>query len=193
MSGSQFTIFGSKYTMGSYILFIRISSSFQLAFGRFQKSRLFSIPDGDYLYIGSALGKTGDPLARRLIRHASRSNGKPPHKIQSEIIKLFSKNDAVKSCAFIASEKKLHWHIDYFLEHSEAEITHVLIMRHPEKLEHHLSEFLASIRETSLVAPRLGAQDTRNSSHILRLTDQKKTLEQLGQFIPALTAKLEKQ
>jgi Uri superfamily endonuclease len=179
--------------MGSYILFIRISSSFQLAFGRFQKSRLFSIPDGDYLYIGSALGKTGDPLARRLIRHASRSNGKPPHKIQSEIIKLFSKNDAVKSCAFIASEKKLHWHIDYFLEHSEAEITHVLIMRHPEKLEHHLSEFLASIRETSLVAPRLGAQDTRNSSHILRLTDQKKTLEQLGQFIPALTAKLEKQ
>ncbi len=193
MSGSQFTIFGNKYTMGSYILFIRISSSFQLAFGRFQKSRLFSIPDGDYLYIGSALGKTGDPLARRLIRHASRSNGKPPHKIQSEIIKLFSKNDAVKSCAFIASEKKLHWHIDYFLEHSEAEITHVLIMRHPEKLEHHLSEFLASIRETSLVAPRLGAQDTRNSSHILRLTDQKKTLEQLGQFIPALTAKLEKQ
>ena len=104
MSGSQFTIFGNKYTMGSYILFIRISSSFQLAFGRFQKSRLFSIPDGDYLYIGSALGKTGDPLARRLIRHASRSNGKPPHKIQSEIIKLFSKNDAVKSCAFIASE-----------------------------------------------------------------------------------------
>ncbi len=193
MSGSQFTIFGNKYTMGSYILFIRISSSFQLAFGRFQKSRLFSIPDGDYLYIGSALGKTGDPLARRLIRHASRSNGKPPHKIQSEIIKLFSKNDAVKSCAFIASEKKLHWHIDYFLEHSEAEITHVLIMRHPEKLEHHLSEFLASIRETSLIAPRLGAQDTRNSSHILRLTDQKKTLEQLGQFIPALTAKLEKQ
>ncbi len=193
MSGSQFTIFGNKYTMGSYILFIRISSSFQLAFGRFQKSRLFSIPDGDYLYIGSALGKTGDPLARRLIRHASRSNGKPPHKIQSEIIKLFSKNDAVKSCAFIASEKKLHWHIDYFLEHSEAEITHVLIMRHPEKLEHHLSEFLASIRETSLVALRLGAQDTRNSSHILRLTDQKKTLEQLGQFIPALTAKLEKQ
>ena len=66
-------------------------------------------------------------------------------------------------------------------------------MRHPEKLEQHLSEFLASIRETSLVAPRLGAQDTRNSSHILRLTDQKKTLEQLGQFIPALTAKLEKQ
>ena len=193
MSGSQFSIFGNKYTMGSYLLFIRISSSFQLAFGRFQKSRLFSIPDGDYLYIGSALGKTGDPLARRLIRHASRSNGKPPHKIQSEIIKLFSKNDAVKSCAFIASEKKLHWHIDYFLEHSEAEITHVLIMRHPEKLEHHLSEFLASIRETSLVAPRLGAQDTRNSSHILRLTDQKKTLEQLGQFIPALTAKLEKQ
>ena len=193
MSGSQFTIFGNKYTMGSYILFIRISSSFQLAFGRFQQSRLFSIPEGNYLYIGSALGGKGYPLARRLIRHASRSNGKQPHKIQIEIIKLYSKNDAARKCAVIASEKKLHWHIDYLLEHKEAEITHIVILQHPEKMEPHLSEFLASIRETSLVAPRLGAQDTRNSSHILRITDPQVILEQLGQFIPLLNASLEKQ
>ena len=188
MSGSQFTIFGSKYTMGSYILFIRISSSFQLAFGRFQQSRLFSIPEGNYLYIGSALGRTGDPLARRLIRHASRSSGKQPHNIQAAIIKLFSENDAARNCAFSSTKKKLHWHIDYLLEHRAAEITHIVIVRHPEKMEHHLSAFLESLPETSLLAPRLGAQDTRNSSHILRITDQQRILQQLGQFIPELTA-----
>ena len=193
MSGSQFTIFGSKYTMGSYILFIRISSSFQLAFGRFQQSRIFSIPEGDYLYIGSALGRTGNPLAMRLIRHASRTSGGQPHNIQSAIIKLFSNNDAARNCAFSATKKKLHWHIDYLLEHREAEITHIVILRHPEKMEHHLSEFLASLQETSLVAPRLGAQDTRNSSHILRITDQQRILEQLEQYIPVLTATHEEQ
>ena len=193
MTCSQFTIFGSKYPMGSYILFIRISSSFQLAFGRFQHSRLFTLPVGDYLYIGSALGSRGNPLARRLIRHASRSKGVQPHEIQASLIQFFSENHASLNCTVEPTAKKLHWHIDYLLEHREAEITHIVILRHPEKMEHHLSEFLASLQETSLVAPRLGAQDTRNSSHILRITDQQRILEQLEQYIPVLTATHEEQ
>ena len=56
MYDQQFTIFGSKYRMGSYILLIRVSKPFELAFGRFQNGKLFTIPEGDYLYIGSALG-----------------------------------------------------------------------------------------------------------------------------------------
>jgi Uri superfamily endonuclease len=186
MSGSQFTIFGNKYTMGSYILFIRISSSFQLAFGRFQLSRIFSIPEGDYLYIGSALGRTGNPLARRLIRHASRSSGKKPHEIREAIVKLFSNNDASRNCTIEPTEKKLHWHIDYLLEHAEAEISHIVIIRNPEKIEHNLSEFLSSVQETTQLAPRLGAQDTRNSTHILSVIDRQGILEQLGQYIPIL-------
>ena len=187
MSGSQFTIFGNKYTMGSYILIIRISSSFQLAFGRFQRSRMFSIPEGDYLYIGSALGKTGNPLARRLIRHTSRSKGKLPHKIQATLIKQFSSDNAPPlNCCIDTTAKKLHWHIDYLLEHKESEISHIVIIRHPEKMEHNLSEFLASLPQTSILAPRLGAQDTRNSTHILMLTDRQKILDQLEQFIPVL-------
>jgi len=186
MSGSQFTIFGNKYTMGSYILFIRISSSFQLAFGRFQQSRIFSIPEGDFLYIGSALGSTGNPLAKRLIRHASRSSEKKPHEIREAIIKLFSKDDASRNCSVEPMKKKLHWHIAYLLEHAETDISHIVIIRHPEKIEHKLSEFLASVQETSLLAPRLGAQDTRNSNHILSITDRQRILEQLGLYIPVL-------
>ena len=186
MSGSQFTIFGSKYPMGSYILFIRISSSFTLAFGRFQQSRQFTIAEGDYIYVGSALGRSGNPLARRLIRHASRSRGKPPHTIRSSIIKQFSLDEVTGNCTFEITEKKLHWHIDYLLEHPETEITHVVIIGNPEKMEHKLAGFLADLNETSQLAPRLGAQDTRNSTHLLRVTGWQKILEQLMQYIPLL-------
>ncbi|MEI8187227.1 MAG: DUF123 domain-containing protein [Chlorobiaceae bacterium] len=186
MSVSQFTIFGNKTPMGSYILFIRVSSSIQLAFGLFQQSRLFTVPEGDYLYIGSALGKTGNPLARRLTRHASRSGDKPPHEIRAAIINIFSGHGAARNCVLEPADKKLHWHIDYLLEQSEAEITHIAMIQHPEKLEDKLSEFLASLHGTSPLAPRLGAQDTRNSSHILSLSDWQEVLEQLRQYIPAL-------
>jgi len=186
MSVSQFTIFGTKYPMGSYILFIRIYSTFQLAFGRFQKSRQFTIADGDYIYVGSAQGRSGNPLARRLIRHASRSNGLQPHNIRAALLKFFSIDDGIGTCAIEAAGKKLHWHIDYLLEHTETEITHIVIIRNPEKMEHKLSEFLASLHETSQLAPRLGAQDTPNSTHLLRVADWQKTLEQLRQYIPLL-------
>ncbi|NMW22507.1 MAG: DUF123 domain-containing protein [Chlorobiaceae bacterium] len=185
MTASQFTIFGHKYPMGSYLLLIRISSPFQLAFGRFQQGRLFTISKGNYLYIGSALGRTGNPLAKRLIRHASRSNGKQPHEIRAAIIKLFSSDDGIGNCATEPTDKKLHWHIDYLLDHAEAEIEHIVIIRSPAAMEHQLSELLASLNETSQLAPRLGAQDTRNSTHILRITDREKILGQLGQYIPA--------
>ena len=182
MVDSQFTVFGNKYQMGSYILFIRISSPFQLAFGKFQQSRLFTIPESDYLYIGSALGgnKSGNPLARRLIRHASRSDDKPPHEIRPALINFFS-NDAIEP-----STKKLHWHIDYLLDRPEAEILNIMMIRSPLKMERKLSELLESLNETSMLAPRLGAQDTPNSTHLLQITDKTTILDILRKEIPLL-------
>ena len=86
----------------------------------------------------------------------------------------------------LESTAEPHWHIDYLLEHPETEITHVVIIGNPEKMEHKLAGFLADLNETSQLAPRLGAQDTRNSSHLLRVTDWQKILEQLMQYIPLL-------
>jgi len=182
MVDSQFTVFGNKYRMGSYILFIRISNPFQLAFGKFQQSRLFTIPESDYLYIGSALGgdKSGNPLARRLIRHASRSDDKPPHEIRASLINFFSKDASEPSI------KKLHWHIDYLLDRPEAEINHIMMIRSPLKMEHKLSELLESRIETSMLAPRLGALDTSNSTHILQLSDKTTILQLLSKKIPLL-------
>ena len=188
MVDSQFTVFGNKYRMGSYILFIRISSPFQLAFGKFQQSRLFTIPESDYLYIGSALGgnKSGNPLARRLIRHASRSDGKAPHEIRAALINFFSKDDIALKNAIKPSTKKIHWHIDYLLDRPEAAISHIMMIRSPMKMERKLSELLESLHETSMLAPRLGAQDTPNSTHLLQITDKTTILYILRKEIPLL-------
>ncbi|MEI7825678.1 MAG: DUF123 domain-containing protein [Chlorobiaceae bacterium] len=189
MSKEQFTIFGTKYRMGSYILLIRVSRPFELAFGKFQQGKLFTIPEGDYIYIGSALGggKRGAPLVRRLLRHASRSGNLAPHAIRTAMTTLFQTKDFMETDAIELSEKKLHWHIDYLLEHQEAEIDHIIIIRNPLRLEKKLSELLEPLPETFPIAPGLGAQDSRNSTHLLRLTNRARIFEVLRKEIPGMT------
>ena len=190
MSIDQFTIFGSKYRMGSYILMIRVSRACELVFGRFQQGKLFTIPEGDYLYIGSALGggKSGAPLARRLLRHASRAGSHAPHEIRAAMMTLFQKEKFMETNAIEPSEKKLRWHIDYLLERKEAEIDHIVIIRSPMRVEQKLSGLLEPLPETALIAPRLGAQDSRNSTHLLRITNREQIFELLRQNIPGMTA-----
>lgn len=185
MSGPQFTIFGNKYRMGSYILLIRVSSSIELAFGRFQQGKVFAIPKGDYLYVGSALGK-GAPLAKRLCRHASRSSARPHHKIMGVMMHRFVEEELMEKEAHMPAGKKLRWHIDYLLDWTEVAITHMVIIRSPMRLEQKLSEFLEMLHETSVIAPRLGAQDAKSGSHLLRITDGKRILELLNEYISSL-------
>jgi Uri superfamily endonuclease len=190
MSGQQFSIFGNKYHTGSYILFIRVSCPLQLAFGRFQHGRLINIPEGNYLYIGSALGgeRSGSPLARRLIRHASRSGNSVAHHIRSAIIKLFSENNLTEKLCQAPLKKTVRWHIDYLLDREEAEISHIVIIRTKLNLELKLAEFLESLDETTILAPHLGAGDTRNSTHLLRLVNQEAVLDQLRAYIASITS-----
>ena len=189
MADSDFTLFGNNDRMGSYLLLIHLSKSVELAFGMFQKGKLFTIPKGDYIYIGSALGKnrSGSPLARRVIRHTSRSGGKKHHRIRDTMLNLFSEKEFIINREINSSAKKIRWHIDYLLDLSEAEITHIVLIRSPMRIEQKLSELLEKLDETSLIAPRLGAQDTRKSTHILKLSNQKRILEVLHTHIPGLT------
>ena len=106
MSAEQFTIFGTKYRCGSYLLLIHLSKPIQLAFGRFQQRKLFTLPEGEYLYIGSALGKSGSPLAQRLLRHASRSYAQQPHAIRAPMVTLFMQEGLIEKQALNAHEKK---------------------------------------------------------------------------------------
>ncbi|MEI6638614.1 MAG: DUF123 domain-containing protein [Chlorobium sp.] len=188
MADPQFTLFGSSHRMGSYILLFHITSTVQLAFGRFQQGKLFEIPEGDYIYLGSALGgtKSGSPLARRVIRHTSRTGGKPHHRIRETMQNLFSEKTVMGTREIKPSAKKLRWHIDYLLDLPEAEITHIVLIRSPLRIEQKLSELLEHLDEISLIAPRLGAQDTKASTHILKLTGSDQILEVLHTNIPGM-------
>jgi Uri superfamily endonuclease len=188
MHSRLFTLFGDQTTEGSYILIIKLAAPVELAFGRFRKGKPLSLPEGDYLYIGSALGgrHRQAPLASRLIRHASRSGGKKPHAVRDAVACLFPDYDGKLKKRNGMPEKKLRWHIDYLLDLEEAEIDHIIIIRCPGRLELHLCRLLASLEEITVPAPRLGAQDTTDSTHLLRLRERNKVLGILRNSIPGM-------
>jgi len=174
--------------MGSYLLVIHLERAVQLAFGKFQHGALFTIPKGDYLYIGSALGGTtsGAPLARRVLRHASRSGGKSHHHIRDEMVQLFLEKRFLERTVMTPSAKKLRWHVDYLLELPEAELTHVVLIRSPLRIEQKLAELAEKLDGISRIAPRLGAQDTKGSTHLLKLANREQLLDQLRLEIPEM-------
>ena len=188
MNEKQFTIFGGTHREGSYLLLIQLSRTIELAFGKFQQGKRFILPAGDYLYIGSALGGTssGSPLARRLMRHASRSAEQPHHAIRAEMIELFSMSGLIEKESIKPSAKKLRWHIDYLLDQPEAELIHVIIIQSPLRVEAMLARLIATMDETSIIAPRLGAQDTKSSTHLLALANRERLFELLQCHIPAM-------
>jgi hypothetical protein len=81
---------GEDVQCGTYILRIELSEESTLRFGRFKQGKFITLLAGEYLYLGSALSTKGSTsLARRLIRHATRSRDKPPHRIRAEMINGF--------------------------------------------------------------------------------------------------------
>ncbi len=186
MAGSQFTVFGKNHRIGSYILIINLAAPSRIAFGKFQQGALFTIPAGDYLYIGSALGNevSGSPLARRVLRHTTRSDSQPHHKIREPLCTHLIENKITETSKIARSQKKLRWHIDYLLDLPDAEITHIVLIRTPLSIEQKLAELLEQQQETSLIAPRLGAQDSKKNTHILKTTNVNQLLNILDIAIP---------
>lgn len=186
METKQFTILGEKEKQGTYLLFIELHEPASIAFGSFRKGRPLFLPAGSYLYLGSALGRRpgAEPLARRLMRHASRSGGRRPQTILNELFKLLLKHSLAGQATLPPIEKKLHWHIDYLLDLPDTSIFHIVILRSPEKLEPSLAAWLESCPETTVPAARLGAQDTRNSTHLLLCHNPEKLLVRLRSSLP---------
>jgi Uri superfamily endonuclease len=189
MPPDQFTIFGDNYPRGSYILFLKVSKPIRLSFGKFQGGRLLDVPKGEYLYIGSALGsgKADKPLAQRLVRHASRSGNNKPQPIQKTLRLLFEPEASCKK-AGTTLHKKMHWHIDYLLDCPETEITHIVVVQSPLRLEPLLCNFISSLDTVEPLAKRLGAQDTKNSTHLLKIADSEQLLLIIKNKIPELIA-----
>ena len=163
-------IIGDDSQAGTYVLRIRLKEDTTLQFGRFKKGKLISLLAGDYTYVGSALSEKGaTSLARRLIRHATRSDDKPPHAIREEMVKQFLDYGLGPPDILPKNGKKLFWNIDFLLDLQLTEIVNVIAIRSPERLEHTIAKLLERNPDTQIIEKGLGANDTPHNTHLLRV------------------------
>ena len=162
-------IVGDESQAGTYILRIRLKENTTLQFGRFKKGRLISLPAGDYTYVGSALSEKGaTSLARRLVRHATRSGDKSPHAIREDMINRFAECGLGPQNPLPKSGKTLFWNVDFLLDLQIAEIVNLIAIRSPERLEHTIAGLLEHDADTEIIEKGLGANDAPRSTHLLR-------------------------
>lgn len=162
------TILGDEVQSGVYLLSVRMGEEKGVRFGHFQGGRPILVPQGELLYVGSAMAVKGSmTLARRLLRHATRCDSERPHGIRMAMLDIFREVGLGTAELEPPRHKKLFWNIDYLLEDEAAELHNVLIMRTRIEIEDRLAHFLMEEPNVSALAPGLGAHDKRGNSHML--------------------------
>lgn len=170
METPSIVIIGDDSQAGTYILRIHLKENTTLKFGRFKKGKLISLPIGDYVYTGSALSEKGaTSLARRLIRHATRTGDKLPHPIRGKMINRFIECGLGPRDLLPKHGKTLHWNIDFLLDLQSAELVNIFAIRSPERLEDRLAKRLEQDPHTEIIEPGLGANDTPGNTHLLHI------------------------
>jgi len=155
---------------GAYVLRMCVAAPLSLLFGRFQRGRPVAVPAGEALYVGSAMGRRGSStLARRLLRHATRTPPRPPHPIREELLARLQDAGMGGPALAPPAGKRIHWHIDYLLDRPEVTLTHILAVRSRRPLEATLAQRLNRDPCTAIIAPGLGASDSAAPAHLLRL------------------------
>ena len=139
-----------------------------LRFGRFKKGKLISTPAGEYAYIGSALAEKGaTTLARRLVRHATRSGDQRPHRIREAMLCRFAECGLGDENLLPRHGKTLHWNVDFLLDLPSAELVGVVAIRSRERLEDRLAKQLEEDPHTGIIERGLGANDVPGNTHVL--------------------------
>ena len=163
-------IIGGDAQAGTYILRIRLKEDTTLQFGRFKKGKWISLFAGDYTYVGSALSEKGPTsLARRLVRHATRSGDKPPHTIREKMMNQFAECGLGSGSLLLRQGKTLHWNVDFLLDLQSAEIVNIFAIRSAERLENRIANWLERDPRTDIIEQGLGANDAPGATHLLRL------------------------
>lgn len=166
----KISILGNNSQAGTYVLRIRLTKETKLKFGRFKKGKLISLPAGDYTYVGSALSEKGSTsLARRLVRHATRTSSKPHHNIRDDMLNEFQACGLGPTNPLLKNEKKLFWNIDYLLDLEISEIINVIAIRSSQRLESTIGKQLEHNEDTQIIEKGLGANDSPNNTYILRV------------------------
>lgn len=142
-----------------------------LRFGRFKKGKLISTPAGEYAYVGSALAEKGaTTLARRLVRHATRSGDQRPHCIREMMLRRFAECGLGNENLLPRRGKTLHWNVDFLLDLPSAKLVGVYAIRSRERLEDRLAKQLEGDSHTGVIERGLGANDVPGNTHLLHVS-----------------------
>lgn len=161
-------LLGEEEQGGAYVLRLVIERPLAVRFGRFQDGALIDVPAGEALYVGSAMAQRGSTmLARRLLRHASRSGERPPQDLRAEMLRRFLAVGLGPVNLGPPAEKRPLWHIDFLVDDLEVTLRQVFAVRSPVPVEQAIADMLAADPATALIAPGLGAQDRRGRAHLL--------------------------
>jgi len=175
VSYKHMTVIGNDLPGGIYVLLITVLSDLNLVFGRSKKGKVIHLPRSDYLYTGSALGKKGSTcLARRLVRHASRTSGRKPHQIRPHMLEFFSNLQLAKGDLCPRKPKTLFWNIDHLLNCTEVEINRLVCLRIEAPLEAKIGKQLELRPDTNIIEKGLGANDIKGNTHLLQFTDSQR-------------------
>jgi Uri superfamily endonuclease len=188
-STEYLTVFGNTSLGGTYILRLGVNEPLHIAFGRFLQGTPIYVPPGDYLYIGSALSQKGSSsLARRLLRHATRSGKKPCHLILPYLQSQFVQVGLADALLNPPRQKKKYWHVDYLLDEASVELKHIHVIRSSQRLESIVSKNLMQDSATTVIKAGLGARDAVGETHLLGVTAVADWWQQLPQKIIPLLA-----
>jgi Uri superfamily endonuclease len=159
-------VFGTGRYAGAYLLAVNLSQDLAVHSGRYQAGTPVYLRAGSYVYVGSALGAAGQPLAARVARHLRRVPPAPPQHLLSQWLDHLGRTGiAVRP----SGPKRLHWHIDYLLDEPTVDVTAIAAYLDGTQTEHTLTARLAARPGVSAPALGLGAQDHVGHTHLLRL------------------------
>ena len=161
---------GGDEQSGSYLLRIRAAEDMVFPYGRFKKAKPVETRAGEYLYVGSALAKKGGvSLARRLVRHATRTGNRPPHPIRRGFLQFFPTVRLGEGNLLPRNGKRLHWNVDHLLDRASVELTGAVIMRHAVGIEAALGKRMERDPRAFVFEKGLGANDIPGNTHLLRI------------------------
>src|SRR5438552_641821 len=105
------------------MLGLRAHKPLATAFGRFKGGKVIVVEPGEFIYVGSALAEgVATCLARRLVRHATRTADKPPHRIRDLMLDEFERIELGSGDLRPMNGKHLLWNVDDLLEELSVEL-----------------------------------------------------------------------
>jgi Uri superfamily endonuclease len=165
----QTVILGPSFQTGCYVLSIEVFSPIEVKIGKLNQGKTVLFKPGNYLYVGSAMGKPERfPLYRRVLRHCKRSGNNPPQSIlpflQESMIRSGLGNPGIKF-----GNKTLFWNIDYLLNHPNCQLNNVLILRSDRSLEIAVATLIHEDPESGIPMVGFGANDSALKSHLFHV------------------------